>query len=190
MSIPVTDLRHGTTFIDQDKIFKVLKYEHVKMGRGNATVRVKVKDLRQGAILEKTYLSGQKVTEANLRKVKANFLYQDSQGFYFMDLETFDQFRLPQEKLAEEARFLKEGLEVEILFFQDEPLELSLPLKLSYKVVKSSPGVKGNSATNIFKEAVLENRLTIKVPLFIEEGDFILVDTRSGEYFERVKSGR
>jgi elongation factor P len=188
MSISVTELRSGTTFIDQDKIFKVLKYEHVKMGRGSATVRVRVKDLRQGAITERTYLSGQKLEEASLRRAKTSFLYQDNQGFHFMDLKTFDQFLLPKENLTQEAKFLREGLEVEILFFQNEPLELSLPTKLSYKVVKSAPGIKGDSATNIFKEVMVETGMTIKAPLFIEKGDEILVDTRSGEYLERTKS--
>lgn len=186
--VSVTDLRNGSTFEDQGQIFQVLTYEHIKMGRGSATIRVKVKNLRTGSTTEKTFISGARVGEAPLQKVKAQYLYQDSEGFHFMDNQTFEQFTLSRQKVGDQAKFLKEGMEIAILLYEDEQLSLDLPLKMAFKVAETGPGVRGDSATNVYKDAILENGLKIKVPLFIKNGDSVVVDTRTGEYLERVKS--
>lgn len=187
MSIPVTELRRGTTLTEGGKIFRVLDYEHIKMGRGNATIKLKVADLRSGAIIEKRYLSGQKVQEALVQRIKVVYLYHDDQGYHFMDQKTYDQFSLKEDLITESAKFLKEGLEIDLLKWDDEPLGISLPPKLTFRVTQSPPGVRGDSATNVFKEVILENDLRIKAPLFIEAGEEVVVDTRTGEYVERAR---
>lgn len=185
--VSVTDLRNGSTFEDSGQIFQVLTYEHIKMGRGSATIRVKVKNLRTGSTTEKTFISGARVSEAPLQKVKAQYLYQDSEGFYFMDNLTFEQSVLSRQKVGDQAKFLKDGMETTILLYEDEPLSLDLPSKMALKITETGPGVRGDSATNVYKDAILENDLKVKVPLFIKNGDAIIVDTRTGLYVERVK---
>lgn len=184
--IPVTNLRPQVVFKENENIYQVLSYEHTKMGRGTATIKVKVRNLRTGARTEKTFTSGAKVEEADLSKKKAQYLYKTVADFFFMDLSTFDQFQVSGKILGESARFLNEGTEVDLLFSGQEPLSLDLPLKMPFKVAYTEPGVKGNSAVNIYKEAVLENGLKIKVPLFVKTGETVLVDTRTGEYLERA----
>lgn len=184
--ISVTELRAGTTFSHQDQIYQVLSYEHIKMGRGSANVKVRAKNLRTGATVEKSFISGAEVEEINLTKKKVQFLYVEGQNFHFMDSQTFEQFELSANLLGPVAKFLKEGMEVTLLAYQEEPLALALPPKMKLKVKETGPGIRGDSATNIFKEAILENELKVKVPLFIKEGDTVVVDTRTGEYAERV----
>lgn len=183
--IPVTNLRTGACFTDGKDLFLVLTYEHVKMGRGTATIRVKVKNLKSGATTEKSFISGAKVEEASLSKKEMQYLYKAT-NFVFMDPQTFEQVELSAEKIEEAASYLQEGMMVKILFYQDEPLTLELPIKMEFDVAETEPGIRGNSATNIFKDAILSNGLKIKVPLFVKLGDRILVDTRTGEYEERV----
>jgi elongation factor P len=186
--ISVTELRAGRTFEDEGEPFLVLKYEHVKLGRGTANIKVKVRNLRTGAIIEKTFISGARVQEISTIKRKLRYLYQEGRNFYFIDPKNFEQFEIPEESISDQVAYLSEGVEVEILFWNGKPLSLELPPKMEFTVVETGPGVRGDSATNIYKSATLNNSLKIKVPLFINEGDKILVDTRSGEYVERVRS--
>lgn len=184
--IPVTALRQGTFFEEKGTPFEVLKYTHTKLGRGTANIKVRVRNLKTGAVLEKTFISGAKVVPANLEKKRAKFLYKDREEYYFMDSKNFEQFSLGAKVLGERARFLKEGEGVEVLFYKEEPISVKLPLKMEFKVKEAPPGVRGDTATNIFKEVVLENGLRVKAPLFIKEGDIIVVDTRSGEYVKKT----
>ncbi|MBI5465550.1 elongation factor P, partial [Candidatus Gottesmanbacteria bacterium] len=160
--IPVTNLRSGTCFTDGKDIFQVLSYEHIKLGRGTANIRVKVKNLKTGATTEKTFISGAKVEEAVLEKKEAQFLYatnnkqQTTNNYVFMDPKTFEQFELGEDKIGKVVHFLKEGSEYKILFYQDEPLTVELPIKMEFTVAETEPGFRGNSATNIFKDAILE----------------------------------
>lgn len=185
--ISVTDLRSGACFTEGKDLYKVLKYEHVKMGRGTANIKVKAKNLRSGAIIEKSFISGARVQEATLVKKEVQYLYKEGDSFYFMDPITFEQFNIPESLIEEDAIYLRDGMNVVVQFFDEEPLSLDLPLKMDFKVVEADPGVRGNSATNLYKDAVLENGLKVKVPLFIKEGEVIKIDTRSGEYVERAK---
>jgi len=185
--IPVTDLRTGVTFADNSQIYQVLSYEHIKMGRGSANIKVKVKNLRSGSVTEKSFISGAKVEPINLEKRKVQYLYSDNQGGHFMDSQTFEQFRLGKEKLGGQAKFLKEGMEVSLLAFGGEHLWLDLPIKMDFKIAQTDPGFRGDSVSNIYKDAVLENGVKIKVPLFIKIGEMVRVDTRTGEYVERVR---
>lgn len=185
--ISVTELRSGTVFADKEGYFLVLSYEHIKMGRGSGTVKVKVKSLNNGSTLEKTFTTGARVQEANLERKKVQYLYRDGQGFHFMDNATYEQFDLPDRLVGEWAPYLKDGLELTLFTIEDKPLYIELPKILDYKVVQTGGAARGNAQGSTYKDAVLENGLTVKVPLFIKTEEIIRIDTRSGEYVERAK---
>lgn len=184
--IQATDLRAGVTFLSDGKPYRVIKYNLIKMGRGGATVRVTARDLLSGTVEDKTFSSNVKVEEVVTSKRKLNFLYSDSKLATFMDPETFEQIEIPVGAISAELPFIKEGEVVDILFWGDRPFSVDIAPKVTLKVVETAPGVKGNSATNVFKPAKLENGLEVKVPLFIKTGDLVRVDTRTGEYVERA----
>jgi len=184
--IQATDLRAGVTFLSDNKPYRVIKYNLIKMGRGGATVRVTARDLLSGTVEDKTFSSNVKVEEVTTSKRKLNFLYSDKSVATFMDPESFEQVEIPVEVISDELPYIKEGESVDILFWGDKPLSIDIPPKVTLKVVETAPGVKGNSATNVFKPAKLENGLEVKVPLFVKEGDLVRVDTRTGAYVERA----
>lgn len=183
--ISVTDLRSGAIFEEQGQIYQVLSYEHIKMGRGSANIKVKVKNLRSGSTTDKSFINGAKVNNIQVAKKDLQYLYKDSDFAYFMDPFTFEQINISLQKL-EGLEFLKEGENFSISFLKDEPLSLNLPPKMDLKVLETGPSTKGNSATNVYKDAILENGLKTKVPLFIKNGDSIRIDTRTGEYTQKV----
>lgn len=183
--IGVQDLRAGTTFEEDGQIFQVMSYEHIKMGRGSANIKVKVRNVRSGSITEKSFISGAQVVPARLENREYQFLYKDSDKAYFMDPSTFEQREIELSKLTGHE-FLQEGSNVTLQFFEDEALGMSLPPKITLKIAETAPGVKGNSASNVFKDAVLENGMSIRVPLFINTGDSVVVDTRDGSYTKRA----
>ncbi|MEK7188242.1 MAG: elongation factor P [Patescibacteria group bacterium] len=185
--IDVTDLKNGTTFLLDKKAYQVIKYSHIKMGRGKAVVKVTARNLSSGSIEEKSFSSDSKVDSVNTYKRKLQYLYQDVEDAVFVDPSSYEQVGIPKRGIAKELPFIKEGENVDIHFWDDKPLSLDLPPKVVLEVAQTDPGVKGNSATNIYKPAKLENGLKTKVPLFIKTGDKIKVDTRTGEYVERVK---
>lgn len=182
--ISVTNLKAGTIFEENSQLFKVVSYEHIKMGRGSANIRVKVKNVRSGATFEKTFMNGAKVNEVSINSRELQYLYKDADNAYFMDLKSFEQISVPL-KTIEDHIYLQDGKNFSLSFLGDEPLSLNLPPKMDFQVAETAPGVKGNSATNVFKDAILENGLKIKVPLFIKVGDRIIVDTRTGSYSQR-----
>lgn len=185
--INVTDLRAGTTFLLDGQPWFVLKYEHIKMGRGGATIKVKAKNLATGSVVEKAFNSGASVEEVVTRKQKLQFLYKNSTSAFFMDEKTYEQVEISLVVLGQSAALLKEGVGVDVLFWNDSPLSVELGPKITLVVAEAEPGIKGDSASNMYKQAVLENGLKIKVPLFIKKGDKVSVDTRTGEYVERVR---
>lgn len=185
--ISVTELRAGRAFKEDDQPYLVLKYEHTKLGRGKANIKVKVRHLVTGKVSEKTFISGAKVEELETLKKKMQFLYQDASGFYFMDPETFEQVSISSGVIGEQAGFLKEGAKVDVLFVEDRALSVDLPVSVVLAVAQTEPGVKGNTATRSLKAATLENGMRVQVPLFVKVGDKIKVDTRTGEYVERAK---
>lgn len=184
--ISVTNLRAGTTFEDNGQIFQVLSYEHIKMGRGSANIKVKAKNLRSGATVEKSFISGAQVKPISLTKKNLQFLYKDERMVYFMDPHTFAQMAIPLSIISQEEEFLKDSEMYAINCLDDEPLSLVLPPKMDFRVVETGPSLRGNSATNIYKDAVLENGLRIKVPLFINVEDRVRIDTRTKTYSEKV----
>ncbi|RJQ36586.1 elongation factor P [Candidatus Microgenomates bacterium] len=183
--ISVTELRNGTVFEDYGQLFQVLSYEHIKMGRGSATIKVKVKNVRSGSTTERSFVNGAKVNNIQLTKREYQFLYKDNDFTYFMEPSTFEQLNLPIEKFSDHI-FLKEGQNFFISFLREEALSLEIPPKMDLKVTDTGPSLRGNSATNIYKDAILENGLKTKVPLFIEIGDKVRIDTRTGAYSEKA----
>jgi len=183
----VTELRAGTVFEEGNEVFQVLTYEHIKMGRGSGTIKLKVKNLKTGSNVEKTFQTGSRVQDVQIERKKVQFLYSDREEFHFMDTTDYNQFSLKAEQLGIEGKFLKEGMEVTLDFYNNEPVGVEIPRSLDYKITDCGPGEKGNSATNVFKPATLENGLTVKVPLFCKVGDKVKIDTRTGEYVERAK---
>ena len=185
--ISATDLKNGITFLHYGKPYQVIKYSLIKMGRGGAVVKVTVRNLETGSIAEKSFSSNVAVDEVNTYKKKLQYLYKTGNGLIFMDPTTYEQAEIPLTVLGDAALFLKEGEAVDVLFWDEKPISCELTPKVTLAVAECDPGVKGNSATNIYKPAVLENGLKLKVPLFIKKGDRIRVDTRTGEYLERAK---
>lgn len=185
--LSVTDLRRDTTFKDNGQIFKVLSYEHIKMGRGTATVRVKVKNLRTGSTTEKSFISNAKAEEIKLSKNELQFLYRDEEKAYFMHPLSFEQVAVPS-NVVDKPELLKEGEKYVIAFYESEPLEIIFSPKMEFRVSDTGPATRGNSATNIYKDAVLENNIKVRVPLFIKVGDMITIDTKTLTYHEKARS--
>ncbi|MBI3486342.1 elongation factor P [Candidatus Daviesbacteria bacterium] len=183
----VTELRSGAVFKEAGNFLQVLSYEHIKMGRGSGNVKVKVKNLKTGSTTEKSFITGARVDEANVEKRKAQFLYQDGEIFNFMDPVSFEQYSLPKQVVSDAYKFLRDGLEVNLLVVDGEPLAVELPLSLVYSISETGPEEKGNTVSSVYKEAVLDNGLIIKVPMFMKVGEHVKVDTRTGQYVERVK---
>ncbi len=184
--LSVTELRRGTVFVDQGKPYVVLGYRHTKMGRGTANVRVKVKNLKSGTSLEKTFISGASVEEGVVNRKKAQYLYSNESKLYFMDPKSFEQFSTPV-KLGEGViNFLKEGMEVTLAFFDNEPVSIEIPLKVDLKVVEAPPGAKGDTKQGGTKKAVLETGVKVQVPLFVKVGDVLRVNTNTGGYVGRA----
>jgi len=182
-----TDLKNGVTFLADGKPYKVVKYEFIKMGRGGATVKIKVRNLESGSVEDKSYSSNVKVDDLVTSKRTLQYLYTAEPVATFMDPNTYEQIEIPTASIKDELPYIKEGESVAILFWGDKPLSIDIPPKVTMVVAETDPGVKGNSASNMYKSAKLENGVSVRVPLFINTGDKIRVDTRNGEYVERVK---
>ena len=164
----------------------VLKYEFTKMGRGTGNVKVKVRNLESGSVVTKTYITGNKVQDIQLNRKKMQYLYQDGENQVFMEPVSFEQVEIPSSLIEEQAKFLVDGLEIDVLYWESKALAVELPVKMEFEVKQTDPGEKGNSAAKVTKPAVLSNGLSVRVPLFINIGDKIRVDTRTGEYVERA----
>lgn len=184
--IDVNELRKGVTFEVDDQIFRVLEYTHNKPGRGNATIRTKLRNLKTGATIERTFQSGDRVQDIRLDHHQVQYLYHDGDLYYFMDTETYEQPALSAAMLEDNVSYLKEGLEVKLTFYQDEAIEIEIPAAVELKVVQADAGVRGDTATGANKLVTTETGLKVQVPLFVNEGDSIKVDTRSGAYLTRV----
>ena len=182
----LTDLKVGTKFILNGEPYAVVFSEHSKMGRGGAIMRTKLKNLISGATISQTFQGSEKFEPAELTTKSATFLYHDEQNSHFMDGATFDQFEIENSHLGENLQYLAENSPVEILYFQSQAINIDLPAKLIFEVTSTPPGVKGNSAGSVTKLATINTGKQIAVPLFVKEGDRIVVDTRSGGYVERA----
>ena len=187
MALNVNELRNGTFYKEGKDTFQVVVYEHVKTGRGSGNIKLKVRNVRSGAVVEKSFITGARVDEANVEKKKAQFLYRDGDNFNFMDPVSFEQFSVTAQVLGDQIKYLKDGLEVTLIVGEGEALGLELPMSLVYEIAETGPGEKGNTVSNVYKEATLDNGLVVKVPMFMHVGEKVKVDTRSGQYVERIK---
>ena len=184
--IDVTSLRKGVTFEVDGNLFKVLDYEHHKPGRGNAVIRIKARNMKTGATLEKTFLSGDRVQDVRLEFFEVQFLYHDSYFYYFMDQNTFEQYSVKADVLDDSINYLKETMEVKLTFYKGEPFEIELPINVDLVIVDAEIAVKGDTATGLTKKVITETGLEVQVPAFVNRGDTIRVDTRTGGYVTRV----
>ena len=184
--IDVNDLRKGVTFEFDNKLYKVLEYSHNKPGRGNATIRIKAVDLRSGTTLERTFQSGERVQEARLDFHNVQYLYNDGELYYFMDLDTFEQPAIPDKVLGDQALYLIENLELKLTFYDGEPIDGDMPISVDMEIVDGEMAVRGDTATGVTKKVKTTTGLEVQVPAFVNIGDKIRVDTRTGSYVTRV----
>src|SRR5512146_2262163 len=184
--IEVNALRKGVTFELDGALFKVLDYSHNKSGRGNASIRIKARNLITGANIEKTFQSGDRVQEARLDFHNVQYLYSDADFYYFMDNQTFEQPGIKSDILGEDALYLKSGMEVKLTFYNGEPLDVELPTSVDLEVMEADVAVRGDTATGVTKKVKTETGLEVSCPQFVKVGDTIRVDTRTGEYVTRV----
>jgi elongation factor P len=184
--IDVNALRKGVTFELDGSLYKVLEYSHNKPGRGNATIRIKAVNLRTGVNLEKTFQSGDRIQDVRLDFHNVQYLYNDGDLYYFMDLENFEQPAISSSIIGDMALYLKENMEIKLTFYQGEPLDIDLPITVDLKVVKADMAVRGDTATGVTKRVTTETGLEVQVPAFVNEGDTIRVDTRTGAYLTRA----
>ena len=183
-----SDIKNGFTFYHNGNVVSIVEFQHVKPGKGPAFVRTKFKDLSTGRVLSETFPSGHKIEEVRVERHKMQFLYSDDMGYHFMNNETYDQVAL-QENLMDNPGFLEEGMTVDVLFdaSAETPLTLDLPPHVELEITYTEPGVRGDTANNALKPATVASGAEIRVPLFINQGDTVKVDTRTGAYLERVK---
>lgn len=183
--INVNDFKTGMTISYEGNLYQVLEFQHVKPGKGAAIVKTKLKNLRTGSIVEQTFNSGIKVPSAHVEKIKMQYLYENNGMYTFMNMNTYEQVELSKSQMEYESKFLKEGLEVLIFFYESEMLGIELPEKIDYKITSTEPAVKGNTATNATKDAIIETGMLVRVPLFIEQDEEIIVSTKDGKYVSR-----
>lgn len=188
--ISVTQLRQGVTFLENGDPHRVLSYNHKHMGRGGGTIRVKIKNLKSGAIVEKTYKGGDRVDDIDVNKRQMQFLYQDGDDCVFMDEQTFEQISVSKKVLGDQVNYLKEGEKAWLMIWahddKEEVLDVDLPASMVFTVAEAAPGEKGNSASNMYKDGILENGIKVRIPLFVNAGDKIKISTADGSYIERA----
>jgi len=184
--ISVNDFKTGLTVEVDGDIFTVLDFQHVKPGKGAAFVRSKLKNLRNGNVTEKTFRAGETIGRAQIDNREVQYLYNSGEEYTFMDNESYDQFSLDKSQLEWELNFLKDNMIVNIVSYKGEILGINMPNNVELKVVETEPGVKGNTAQGATKNATVETGLNVQVPLFINEGDVLLIDTREGKYISRA----
>ncbi|MFH1202276.1 MAG: elongation factor P [Candidatus Omnitrophota bacterium] len=186
MTVSINEIKVGLTVLVEREIYTVVDLHHVKPGKGAAFVRTKLKNLKTQNVLERTFRGDEKIEEAFIEQRKLQFLYRAGDAFHFMDQESFEETVLPYEKIKDTQGWLKDNIEVTALFFKDELLSANVPNFIEFKIVSTETGLRGDSSKAGTKPAKLETGKIVQVPLFIEEGNFIRVDTRSGEYIERA----
>ena len=180
------DFRNGTTFEMEGNVYRIVEFQHVKPGKGAAFVRTKIKNVMTGAVIEKTFNPNDKYQGAEIEKKEMQYLYNDGDLYYFMDNETYDQMPLNKEQLGDCLKYLKENMQVKILSYKDNVFAVEPPIFVELEVTYTEPGFSGNTATTSGKPATLETGLEIQVPMFINIGDILKIDTRTCEYMERI----
>ncbi|SMO39529.1 elongation factor P [Melghirimyces algeriensis] len=184
--ISTNDFRTGLTIELEGDVWQVMDFQHVKPGKGSAFVRSKLRNLRNGNIQERTFRAGEKVPRAHVETRQMQYLYNSGEEYAFMDNETYEQMMIPAERLEREVKFLKENMTVNLVIYNGETLGVELPNTVELEVVETDPGIRGDTATGGSKPAKLETGLVVQVPLFINEGETLVIDTRKGEYVSRA----
>ena len=184
--INVNDFKTGMTIKYEGNIYAIIEFQHVKPGKGAAFVRTKLKNLRSGATIEITFNSSTKVETARIDKKPMQYLYQSGDNYVFMNMNDYSQIEINNDNIGDDAKYLKENLDVDIAFYEGEMLGLYLPDKIEMEVTSTEPGVKGNTTSSAMKDATLETGYVIKVPLFVNEGEKILISTKDGKYVSRA----
>ena len=186
MNININDIKNGMTVIIDGNLCLIQEFQHVKPGKGPAFVRIKLRNLRTGSIVEETFNTNIKVQKAHIDKIKAQYLYNMGETYVFMNTENYDQIEIDKKTLGNNVNFIKEGLEIDIDNYEGEIIGITLPEKIEYEVIETEPAVKGNTATNATKDAKIETGYVVKVPLFINEGEKIIISTKDGKYSSRA----
>lgn len=184
--ISTNDLRTGVTVEIDGDVFMIVDFQHVKPGKGAAFVRTKIKNVKTGQVFERNFRAGEKLNRAIIERKTMQYLYESGDTYYFMDTQTFEQIPLSREQLGDSIKYLKENMEVMVMFYEGVSIGIELPTFVELKVVETEPGFKGDTATGGSKPATLETGAVVQVPLFINKDDVIRVDTRTGEYLSRV----
>jgi elongation factor P len=182
----LSDLRLGAVISINNEPYQIMFTQHIKVARGGAVVKTKLKNLISGSTLEKTFSGSDSIEEADMARRKANFLYEQDNDFFFMDNEDFEQFQFGQDALGDMTKYFKEGQEVDVLIFNNKPVAVALPTKITLEVSSAPEGVRGNSAGAITKTVTLETGVEIRTPLFIKTGDQVVINTETGDYVERI----
>lgn len=184
--ISSNDFRTGVTIELDGDVYSVVEFQHVKPGKGSAFVRTKLKNRRTGGVVERTFRAGEKVPKAHIDKRQMQYLYNEGDMYTFMDTENYEQITLNVEQLDDAIKYLKENMNIDILFYQGQPMGVELPNSVILKVIETEPGVKGDTATGATKTAKLETGATVLVPLFVNVDDELVIDTRTGQYVQRA----
>lgn len=184
--ISVNEFKNGLTIEVDGELWRVVEFQHVKPGKGSAFVRSKLKNLRTGAVQEKTFRAGEKVEQAQISNRKMQYLYADGTNYVFMDTTTYEQLELPEEKIKDQLSYLKENMVVNIIMHENETLGIDLPNTVDLKVVETEPGIKGDTSSGGSKPAKMETGLIVQVPFFVNQGDVLTINTQDGSYVSRA----
>lgn len=185
--LSTTDFRKGLKLKVDGEIYYIVDFQHGRTAQRRAQVKTKLKNIKTGAVLERTFASGETFEEPDFEQKTMQFLYSAGEEYHFMDSKTYDQISLTEEHLGDYRWYLKENSEYKVMFFEGQPVNVDLPASVALKITSTEPGIKGDSVTNLTKNATLETGLVVKVPLFIKEGEYVKIDTRTNEYLERTQ---
>jgi elongation factor P len=186
--ISAGDFRNGVTFEMDNQVYQVIEFQHVKPGKGAAFVRTKYRNVKTGGVVERSFNPSDKFEQAQLERRDMNYLYNDGDLYYFMDVDTYDQVPFSGQAIGDALKFLKENMVCKVVSYKGEVFGIEPPIFVELEIIDCDPGVKGDTAQNATKSATVETGATIKVPLFVNQGDIVRIDTRTGEYMERVKA--
>lgn len=186
--LSITELKKGTIFSLDGTPYKVVEYSQKVMGRGGSIVNVRIKSLTDGKVIDKTFKGNEQLDTADVSTQNVQYLYNDAGSFYFMNEQSFEQFEVPAELVGENSKFMKEGDQIQLMMYNGQPISVELPKNVPLKVTYTENAVKGDTSTNIMKDATLETGIQVKVPAFIKQGDTISIDTLTGAYRERIKN--
>ncbi len=187
MIVSTSEFRKGLRILVDNEPFTIVEFQHVKPGKGGAFVRTRLKSLVTGNVLERTYRSGDKAEVPELEEREMQYLYKEGTNYYFMDQNTYDQMFIEEDQLGDAKNYLKEGLVAQVLIYQGKTIGVDIPNFVNLVITQTEPGIRGDTAQNATKPALLETGATIQVPLFVEQGEMVRIDTRTGQYLERVK---